>query len=160
MTASTGTWRIASADAAQAPVAVIGAGVMGAGIAQVAAQAGHPVRLMDLREGAAAAAIAQIGKALDGLVAKGRLEQDARDAALARLSPAASTAELADAALVIEVIVEKLEPKQALLRELDALLPPDALSRPTPRRSASPRWPTAWRIRAGSSACTSSTRCR
>jgi len=127
MTASTGTWRIASADAAQAPVAVIGAGVMGAGIAQVAAQAGHPVRLMDLREGAAAAAIAQIGKALDGLVAKGRMERDARDAVLARLSPAASTAELADAALVIEVIVEKLEPKQALLRELDALLPPDAL---------------------------------
>jgi len=127
MTASTGTWRIASADAAQAPVAVIGAGVMGAGIAQVAAQAGHPVRLMDLREGAAAVAIAQIGKALDSLVAKGRMAQDARDAVLARLSPAASTAELADAALVIEVIVEKLEPKQALLRELDALLPPDAL---------------------------------
>ena len=80
MTASTGTWRIASADAAQAPVAVIGAGVMGAGIAQVAAQAGHPVRLMDLREGAAAAAIAQIGKALDSLVAKGRMAQDARAA--------------------------------------------------------------------------------
>ena len=72
-TGSTGSWRVATAPAAQAPVAVIGAGVMGAGIAQVAAQAGHPVQLMDLREGAAVAAIAQIGKALDGLVTKGRM---------------------------------------------------------------------------------------
>ncbi len=127
MTESTGSWRVASAPAAQAPVAVIGAGVMGAGIAQVAAQAGHPVQLMDLREGAAAAAIAQIGKALDGLVAKGRLEAAEREAVMGRLSAASATAELRDAALVIEVIVEKLEPKQALLRELDALLPADAL---------------------------------
>ena len=127
MTESTGSWRVASAPAARAPVAVIGAGVMGAGIAQVAAQAGHPVQLMDLREGAAAAAIAQIGKALDGLVAKGRLEAAEREAVMGRLSAASATAELRDAALVIEVIVEKLEPKQALLRELDALLPADAL---------------------------------
>ncbi len=127
MTESTGSWRVATTPAAQAPVAVIGAGVMGAGIAQVAAQAGHPVQLMDLREGAAAAAIAQIGKALDGLVAKGRLEAAEREAVMDRLSAASATAELRDAALVIEVIVEKLEPKQALLRELDALLPADAL---------------------------------
>ncbi|PIM52077.1 3-hydroxyacyl-CoA dehydrogenase [Roseateles chitinivorans] len=127
MTESTGSWRVATPPAAQAPVAVIGAGVMGAGIAQVAAQAGHPVQLMDLREGAAAAAIAQIGKALDGLVAKGRLEAAEREAVMGRLSAASAVAELRDAALVIEVIVEKLEPKQALLRELDALLPADAL---------------------------------
>ncbi|MBO9686793.1 MAG: 3-hydroxyacyl-CoA dehydrogenase [Mitsuaria chitosanitabida] len=127
MTETTGSWRVASAPAAQAPVAVIGAGVMGAGIAQVAAQAGHPVQLMDLREGAAAAAIAQIGKALDGLVTKGRLEAAEREAVMGRLSPAGAVADLRDAALVIEVIVEKLEPKQALLRELDALLPADAL---------------------------------
>jgi len=127
MTESTASWRVATAPAAQATVAVIGAGVMGAGIAQVAAQAGHPVQLMDLREGAAAAAIAQIGKALDGLVTKGRMEAAEREAVMGRLSPAAATADLKGAALVIEVIVEKLEPKQALLRELDALLPPDAL---------------------------------
>jgi len=126
-TGSTGSWRVGTAPAAQATVAVIGAGVMGAGIAQVAAQAGHPVRLMDLREGAAAAAIAQIGKALDGLVTKGRMEAAEREAVMGRLSPAVATADLKEAALVIEVIVEKLEPKQALLRELDALLPPDAL---------------------------------
>ncbi len=127
MSASSMAWTIAAQPAAQAPVGVVGAGVMGAGIAQVAAQAGHAVRLLDLREGAAAAAIAGIAKGLDGLVAKGRMEQAERDAVLARISPALSSSELADSALVIEVIVEKLEPKQALLRELDALLPEGAI---------------------------------
>ena len=61
-------WIVAKQPAAEAAVGVIGAGVMGAGIAQVAAQAGHPVLLLDVREGAAAAAIAQIAKGLDGLV--------------------------------------------------------------------------------------------
>ncbi|MDN3918689.1 3-hydroxyacyl-CoA dehydrogenase [Roseateles violae] len=121
----TSSWRIAAQPAAA--VGVVGAGIMGAGIAQVAAQAGHPVRLLDVREGAAAAAIANIAKGLDGLVAKGRMEAGERDAVLARIAPASATAELAEAALVVEVIVEKLEPKQALLRELDALLVPDAI---------------------------------
>jgi len=70
------SWRVLAVPPAQAPVAVIGAGVMGAGIAQVAAQAGHPVQLMDLREGAAAAAIGKIAQVLDGLVTKGRLAQE------------------------------------------------------------------------------------
>ncbi|MDL5031363.1 3-hydroxyacyl-CoA dehydrogenase [Pelomonas sp. APW6] len=121
------TWAVTSRPAAEALVGVVGAGVMGAGIAQVAAQAGHPVRLMDVRDGAAQAAHGQIAKALDGLVTKGRMEAAERDAVLARIRPASALSELADAALVVEVIVEKLEPKQALLRELDALLGPEAL---------------------------------
>ncbi len=108
-------------------VGIVGAGVMGIGIAQIAALAGHPVRLLDAREGAAAAAIAQLGGTLAKLVDKGKLSDAARDAALARLLPAAALAELAECGLVIEVIVERTEPKQALLRELDALLPPEAL---------------------------------
>jgi 3-hydroxybutyryl-CoA dehydrogenase len=120
-------WIVATRPAGEAVIGVIGAGVMGAGIAQVAAQAGHDVKLLDVREGAAEAAIAQIAKGLDGLVAKGRMEGGQREALLARIQPAGSAAELSDAALVIEVIVEKLEPKQALLRELDALLPAGAL---------------------------------
>jgi 3-hydroxybutyryl-CoA dehydrogenase len=103
-------------------IGVVGAGVMGAGIAQVAAQAGHAVRLLDARAGAAAAAIAQTAQALDALVAKGRMDAAQAAAVMARMAPAGSMAELADCALVVEVIVEKLEPKQALLRELDALL--------------------------------------
>jgi 3-hydroxybutyryl-CoA dehydrogenase len=108
-------------------IGVVGAGIMGAGIAQVAAQAGHRVLLLDLREGAAAAAIAQTAKALEGLVAKGRMEAAECAAVLARIEPAQHLADLKDAALVIEVIVEKLEPKQALLRELDALLGENAI---------------------------------
>ncbi|MBT9459553.1 MAG: 3-hydroxyacyl-CoA dehydrogenase [Burkholderiaceae bacterium] len=110
-----------------ATIAVVGAGTMGAGIAQVAAQAGHPVRLLDVREGAAQAACEQIAKALAGLVAKGRMEEAERAAVLARISPAAGIADLVDSALVVEVILEQLAPKQALLRELDALLAPGAI---------------------------------
>ena len=65
-------WTVAGSE--PAPIGVVGAGIMGAGIAQVAAQAGHAVKLLDVREGAAAAAIAGIAKALDGLVLKGRME--------------------------------------------------------------------------------------
>ncbi|MBV8124689.1 MAG: 3-hydroxyacyl-CoA dehydrogenase [Burkholderiaceae bacterium] len=122
-----GAWRIAVQPAAQAPVGVVGAGVMGAGIAQVAAQAGHPVHLLDVREGAAQSAIAQIAKALEGLVLKGRMSADEREALLARIQPESELRALADCALVVEVIVEKLEPKQTLLRDLDALLADDAL---------------------------------
>ena len=118
-------WRVAAEPGAL--IGVIGAGIMGAGIAQVAAQAGHEVLLLDAREGAAEAAIAQITKALTGLVTKGRLEPGTCEAVLARIQPASELAELAGAALVIEVIVEKLEPKQTLLRQLDALLGPGAI---------------------------------
>ena len=103
-------------------VGVVGAGTMGAGIAQVAAAAGHPVRLLDARPGAAAEARQRIGAVLDGLVAKGRMSKDERDAILARIMPAAQAAELKDAVLVIEVIIEQVEAKQALLRELEAQL--------------------------------------
>ena len=120
-------WAVSTRPAAEALVGVIGAGVMGAGIAQVAAQAGHPVRLMDVRDGAAAAAHSQIAKALEGLVAKGRMEAAEREAVLSRIQPVSQMADLGEAVLVIEVIVEKLEPKQAVLRELDALLGPEAL---------------------------------
>lgn len=101
-------------------VGVIGAGTMGAGIAQVAAAAGHPVRLMDLRPGAAADARDKIGLALDGLVSKGRIGAEQRDALLARITPVEQLSELKDAALVIEVIVEQLQAKQTLLRELES----------------------------------------
>ena len=109
------------------PIGVVGAGVMGIGIAQIAALAGHPVRLLDAREGAAEAAIAKLGDTLAGLVAKGKLAAEAREQALARLGVARSAAELAGCGCVIEAIVELLEPKRALLRELDVVLAPEAI---------------------------------
>ena len=71
--------------ASDTPVFVVGAGIMGAGIAQVAAQAGHPVHLFDLRAGAAAAAHAKLATTLDGLAAKGRLEASEAKAIAARI---------------------------------------------------------------------------
>jgi 3-hydroxybutyryl-CoA dehydrogenase len=108
-------------------VAVIGAGAMGAGIAQVAAQAGHPVKLYDNRPGAAAQAVADIDRQLARLVEKGKLPAGEREAIVARLCPADTLDTLADARLVIEAIVENLSVKQALLHELEALCADDCI---------------------------------
>lgn len=103
-------------------VGVVGAGTMGAGIAQVAAAAGHEVRLFDVRQGASQAAIDAIAKGLAGQVEKGRLDAGERQATLSRLAPVASLEALREAGLVVEVIVENLEAKQSLMRELEALV--------------------------------------
>ncbi|MBO2926907.1 3-hydroxyacyl-CoA dehydrogenase PaaH [Metapseudomonas otitidis] len=108
-------------------VAVIGAGAMGAGIAQVAAQAGHPVRLYDNRPGAAAQAVDGIDRQLGRLVEKGKLDAAERQAIVARLQPAETLEVLADARLVIEAIVENLEIKRALLQQLEALCSPTCI---------------------------------
>ncbi|HCP55439.1 MULTISPECIES: 3-hydroxyacyl-CoA dehydrogenase PaaH [Pseudomonas] len=111
----------------QARVAVIGAGAMGAGIAQVAAQAGHAVMLFDMREGAAAEAISSIDRQLAKRVEKGKLDAQTRTAVVARLQPAASIEALADAHLVIEAIVENLEVKRALFSQLETLCSADCI---------------------------------
>lgn len=104
-----------------ARIAVIGAGAMGAGIAQVAAQAGHPVLLLDNRPGAAARAIDGIDRQLGKRVEKGKLSADARTATVARLRAVESIEELTDCALIIEAIVENLEVKRALFRQLESI---------------------------------------
>ncbi|MEZ5449784.1 MAG: 3-hydroxyacyl-CoA dehydrogenase PaaH [Thiolinea sp.] len=108
-------------------IAVIGAGTMGAGMAQVAAAAGHPVLLFDVAAGAAARGIAGIGKGLDKLVERGKMTAEAHAALLARLTPIATLEELAPAALVIEAIVENLPVKQDLFRKLEDICAPDAI---------------------------------
>ena len=104
-----------------ARIAVIGAGAMGAGIAQVAAQAGHPVLLLDNRPGAAAQAIAGIDRQLGKRVENGKLSADARSATIARLHAVEAIEALADCALIIEAIVENLEVKRALFRQLEEI---------------------------------------
>ena len=108
-------------------VAVIGSGAMGAGIAQVAAVAGHPVRLYDTRPEAVAKAIGGIGQALGKLVDKGRMTRDAAAAALARLQPIDALADAKDAALVVEAIVENLDVKRALFADLEAVVADDCI---------------------------------
>ncbi|MET8097501.1 3-hydroxyacyl-CoA dehydrogenase [Streptomyces sp. NPDC005236] len=109
------------------PVAVVGTGTMGQGIAQVALVAGHPVRLYDAAPGRAAAAAEAIGARLDRLVAKDRLAGADRDAARARLQPAESLTDLADCTLVIEAILEQLDVKQRLFGDLEDIVGDDCL---------------------------------
>ncbi|MCX8517249.1 MAG: 3-hydroxyacyl-CoA dehydrogenase NAD-binding domain-containing protein, partial [Rhodoferax sp.] len=105
-----------------ARVAVVGAGAMGAGIAQVAAVAGHPVLLFDNRAQAAQQAVEGLRGQLGKLADKGKLSAAAAQAAGQRLQAASHLHDLAPAALVIEAIVENLPAKQTLFAELEALV--------------------------------------
>ncbi|MCF4139349.1 3-hydroxyacyl-CoA dehydrogenase [Streptomyces sp. Tue 6430] len=109
------------------PVAVVGSGTMGQGIAQVALTAGHPVRLYDAVAGRAGEAAAAIGARLDRLVEKDRLTAAERDAARARLTPVDGLAGLADCALVVEAVLERLDVKQDLMRALEEVVGEDCL---------------------------------
>ena len=83
--------------------------------------------LHDAREGAAAEAKARLARSLDALVAKGRLSAEALTQTLARITPVGALAEAAGARLVVEAIVEKLDVKRALFRELEGLVAPDCV---------------------------------
>lgn len=102
-------------------VAVIGAGAMGAGIAQVAAQAGHKVLLFDHNEQAIFKAKEFIGTQLHKRVLKGKLSQENYDLCLENIIPTYSLNDLAEVDLVIEAIVENLEVKQTLFLELESI---------------------------------------
>lgn len=119
--------RDATALDAGLTVAVVGSGTMGAGIAQVAAAAGHPVLLHDARPEAPRRAVEGIAAALERRVAEGRMPATARDGIVARLRPCDDLADLAPAGLVIEAIVEGLAAKQSLFRELEAVVGSDAV---------------------------------
>ncbi len=103
-------------------IAVIGAGAMGAGIAQVAAQAGYPVLVYDAKDGAAAGGIAGVGASLAKLVDKGKMAADLRQAIISRLTAVDSLAALAPAGLVIEAIVEDLAVKRSVFQQLEDIL--------------------------------------
>lgn len=103
-------------------VAIVGCGVMGQGIAQIAAQAGCRVLMFDTRPGAAEAAKTAIEGVLSKLLERGKLRQDQAGAARDRLTPIAELTELADAHVVIEAIVEALDAKRALVGELEIVV--------------------------------------
>ncbi|MFD4557442.1 3-hydroxyacyl-CoA dehydrogenase [Streptomyces sp. NPDC058469] len=109
------------------PVAVVGTGTMGMGIAQVALTAGNVVRLYDAVPGRARDATAAIGARLDRLVEKDRLTAADRDAARTRLLPAEALADLADCTLVVEAVLEQLDVKQQLMRDLEDIVGEDCL---------------------------------
>ena len=109
-------------------VAVIGAGTMGHGIAQVAATAGYQTRLMDTDGDALGSAWEHIQSNLAGAVSRGKLTQAQADAAVANLTPAGHLETAARGAdLIIEAIVEDLAVKQTLFQQLEALIADDAI---------------------------------
>lgn len=108
-------------------VAVIGSGTMGAGIAEVAAAAGHPVLIYDIAPEAVVRAIDGIRQRLASRVSRGKLAAEQADALLARLAPAAELSALACAQLVIEAASERLEIKKALFEQLAAICSPSTL---------------------------------
>lgn len=101
-----------------APVGVVGAGTMGAGIAQVAATGGLQVLLYDVAEGAADAARARIAGFLEGSVARGRRSAEDAQSALARISTVDNFKQLADCFIVCEAVAEDIEIKQRLFTRL------------------------------------------
>lgn len=108
-------------------VAVVGAGTMGNGIAQVFAQAGFHVRLQDVAPAALDRARATIEKSLAKFVEKSKLAAADREATLARISADTNFDALADADYVVEAIVEDVEAKRSLFARLDALTRPDVI---------------------------------
>jgi 3-hydroxybutyryl-CoA dehydrogenase len=108
-------------------VGIVGSGIMGSGIAQVAAQAGYEVVLRSRRQATADATVASLGKSLAKLVEKGRMEQADADAVLGRVTAVEDVAALADCDLVIESVVEDLATKTELFAELDRVVKPGAI---------------------------------
>ena len=115
------------AKAADLQVGVVGAGAMGRGIAQVLAQCGCRVQLVDANTAAIDAAIASIADLLGKQVAKGKLDAGKRDATLARLEPTHALGKLANCALVVEAIAENLDVKRALFHQLENIVHADAV---------------------------------
>jgi 3-hydroxybutyryl-CoA dehydrogenase len=108
-------------------VAVVGAGLMGSGIAQVAAQAGWQVVLRDVTDDALRQGIAGIEKSTARLGEKNRLSADDRDATLARITTTRDLGQAAEVDIVVEAVFEQVEVKQELFRELDRICRADAV---------------------------------
>ena len=108
-------------------VAIIGAGAMGRGIAQIAAQAGSQVWLLDTQAGAAQQAREALGVQWDKLQAKGKCSAEQVQKWRAALHVAGSVSDLATAELIVEAVVERLDVKQALFAQLEEVASPQAV---------------------------------
>jgi 3-hydroxybutyryl-CoA dehydrogenase len=107
-------------------IAVVGSGTMGSGIAQVAAQSGYSVQMIDVAQSQIDAGLKSIRKNLDRSVEKERITAEDRDSALGRISASTSLADAAGADLVIEAVVESFDVKAKVIRDLDGVCKPGA----------------------------------
>ena len=110
-----------------ATIGVVGCGTMGSGISEVCARAGYTVVFREVDDEAVEAGLARIKHSIDRAVEKGKLSEGDRDAALGRISGSTTLEGLKEADLIIEAIPEKLELKQQLFKDLDAMLPAHAI---------------------------------
>lgn len=108
-------------------VLVIGAGIMGAGIAQIAAQAGHPVLLFDTNFEASQAALDKLAATFDKLVGKGKISQSSAQTALSKITPISSLEKASHVSLVVEAIVEKLDVKRSVFQQLEEHVSDDCI---------------------------------
>ncbi|MEU9792391.1 3-hydroxyacyl-CoA dehydrogenase family protein [Streptomyces sparsogenes] len=108
-------------------LAVIGAGLMGSGIAQVSAQAGWDVVLRDVTDEALRRGTDAIRASYEKFVAKGKLDAEAAEQALARITTTTELEAAADADVVVEAVFEKIEVKQDIFRTLDGLVKDDTV---------------------------------
>ena len=108
-------------------VGILGSGIMGSGIAEVAAKAGHTVILRSRKQETADAMVASLEKSLTKQVERGKLSDDDKAAVLGRVSATENIADLADCDLVIESVVEDLDVKTALFAELDGVVKESAI---------------------------------
>ena len=108
-------------------VGILGSGIMGSGIAEVAAKSGFEVVLRSRQQSTAEATVASLEKSLAKQVEKGRLDEADRDATLARVTPTGNLHDLADCDLIIESVVEDLNVKRTLFQELNHTVRDDAI---------------------------------
>jgi 3-hydroxybutyryl-CoA dehydrogenase len=108
-------------------LAVIGAGLMGSGIAQVSAQAGYDVVLRDVTDEALARGLGGISASYEKFVAKGKLTAAEAEAALARIATTTDLDAVGEADIVVEAVFEKIEVKQEIFRALDKIAKQDAV---------------------------------
>ncbi|AJC19069.2 3-hydroxyacyl-CoA dehydrogenase [Pandoraea sputorum] len=117
----------AAASQAIDVLGIVGAGAMGRGIAQIAAQAGLTVKLYDTNAAAVQAALGALRDTLDKLASKGKIDAASVDATMGRLRACNALEDLADCQLVVEAIIEKIEIKRDLFRALEGIVAADAI---------------------------------
>jgi 3-hydroxybutyryl-CoA dehydrogenase len=108
-------------------IGVVGAGTMGAGVAQAFAAAGFPVVLRDIAQGPLDRGMGAIKKSLERLVGRGKLTPQDRDATLERIAPTTKMEDLADCDVVVEAVLERFDLKKEVMGQLDALCRADAI---------------------------------
>lgn len=129
MTPMTETMEAPATGAAKAvkKIGVVGCGLMGRGIAQVAAQTGYTVLVNEQAQASYDKGLAAITKSLDKAVDRGKMDADAKEKTLANISFAAKLSEFADCDIVIEAVTENMDVKKAIFAELDGICKPSCI---------------------------------